>query len=303
MSGHAGARGYNPGRMETIRASLPCYRCGYDLTGQPVEGRCPECTFAVVASLGASVEHTQHQLVALRSPRRVAAAIFACGLATLMSVALQLGAPTLFTIDSVLGRTSRLPFTMQWIAWIGSGVLVAIAAVALHLALSPREAALRKEVGRWRRWLLAGAWAWAAAATLAAVLQSNQIRLPDPVRNALPWAGVAVQLPGMAAMLTGLHVLLAITGRRSQAFSEAKAARQSVQLLNTTAALALVFAVASPILQFKLGWIWLAYTSRALAACMAALLIFGAAYLVANVWWVARALVLPPIRPEQVLDP
>ena len=74
--------------METIRTRLPCYRCGYDLTGQPVEGRCPECGRAVVASLAANIEHAQHPLVALRSPWRVAIALVACGLATLLSVAL-----------------------------------------------------------------------------------------------------------------------------------------------------------------------------------------------------------------------
>lgn len=289
--------------METIRTQLPCYRCGYDLTGREVDGRCPECGLPVVASLAANVEHAQHPQVALRSPWSVATALFACGLATLASVALQLGAPMLRTIDSFLGRTSRLPFTVQQIGWLASSVAFAVVAVLLHRGLSRRETALRAEMGRWRRWLLAGAWCWAGAAALASSLHWYQVWLPDSLRSALPWAGVAVQLPGMAAMLSGLHVLLAITGRRSQAFTEAQAARQSVQLLNAAAALALVFTVASPILQFKLGWVWLAFTSRALSACMAALLLFGAAYLVANTWWVARALVLPPMRADRVLGP
>lgn len=287
--------------METIRAYLPCYRCGYDLTGSPVEGQCPECDLAIVASLAAMVDHAQNPQVALHSPWRVASALVACGLATLVSVALQLGAPMLLMIDTLMSRTSRLPITVRQIGWLGSAVAVLGATVLLHLALGMRESALRKELGRWRVWLLVGAWSWFLAATLALALQWKQVWLPDALRDALPWAGIAAQLPGMAAMLSGLHVLLAITGRRSQAYTEAQAARQSVQLLNAAAALAVVFSIASPILQHKLGWFWVAQTSRALSGCLAALLLFGAAYLVANTWWVARALVLPPMRVDQLL--
>lgn len=289
--------------METIRADLRCYRCGYELLGKSVDGRCSECGLPVVSSLAAAVEHPQHGLVALQSPWRVAAALFACGVATLSCVALQLGAPMLLTIETLLGRSSPMPNTIRLVGWAGSAMFVSVAALLLHLALGARETALRTELGRWRFWLLVGAWSWTIAAAVAVALQWNQVWLPDAMRSALPWAGVAMQLPGMAAMLSGLHALLAITGRRSQTFVEARQARQGVQLLNTAAALALVFSVASPILQFKLGWLWLAHSSRALAGCMSALLLFGAAYLVANTWWVARALVLPPMRSDRVLGP
>lgn len=287
--------------METIRASLPCLRCGYDLTGQPLEGRCPECTMPVVSSLAAAVEHEQHPQVALRSPIRIAIALLACGIGTLLAVALQLGAPMLTTIDSLMGRVSRIPGSVRLIGWIGSAAVIALAAILLQVALLRREGALRNELGRWRWWLIAGAWSWAVAAGTAAVAQWNQAWLPEALRGSLPWAGIALQLPGMAATLSGLHALLAITGRRSQAFTEAQAARQSLQLLNATAALALVLSVASPILQYRLGWMLLAHTSRALAGCLGVLLLFGAAYLVANTWWVARALILPPVRVDRVL--
>lgn len=257
----------------------------------------------VVSSLAAAVEHTQNPHVALQAPWRVAGSLVACSVAALACVALQLGAPMLLAIDSLMGRTSRLPITVRLVGWVGSALALAVTVVLLHLALNRRETALRQELGRWRRWLLAGAWGWALAAALASLALWNQIWLPDALRAALPWAGIAVQLPGMAAMLSGLHALLAITGRRSQAYTEANAARQSVQLLNAVAALALVFSVASPILQDKLAWVWLAHTTRALSACMGVLLLFGAGYLVANTWWVARALVLPPMRSERLLGP
>jgi hypothetical protein len=297
---HRGARGYNPLPVETIRTYLPCYRCGYDLTSQPVDGRCPECTLPIVSSLAAALEHAQNPHVALRSSWRVAVALVACASAALACMALQLGAPMLESIDSLLSRSSMLPAKVRLIGWIGSSIAIAIAAVLAHNALRG-EPALLTELGRWRRWLLLGAWGWALTAGLAAWMQWRQVWLPDALRSALPWAGLAIQLPGMAAMLSGLHVLLAITGRRSRTYTEAHAARQSVQLLNASAALAIVFSVAAPILQFKLGWIGLAYATRALSGCLAFLLLFGAAYLVANTWWVARALVLPPMRADEAL--
>jgi hypothetical protein len=289
--------------METIRAHLPCLRCGYDLTGRSVEARCPECDLPVVASLAAALDHVQNPQVALHSPWRVACALVGCATALLLAVALQLGSPMLMALDVLLGRVTRLPTTIRLVGWSGTALLLVIVAVMLHLATGTRERALRAELGRWRAWLLVGAWVWAACATLAAVAQWNQVWLPDALRSALPWAGVAVQLPGMAMLLSGVHALLAITGRRSQTFLEANAARQSVQLLNAVAALALVFSIASPILQHKVRWLWLAHTSRALSAVLATLLLFGAAYLVANVWWVARALVLPRARSQDLLGP
>jgi multisubunit Na+/H+ antiporter MnhF subunit len=121
------------------------------------------------------------------------------------------------------------------------------------------------------------------------------------IAPALPWIVPALQLPGMATMLSGLHALLAITGRRSSAFTEAAAARQSVRLLNGTAALLVVITLAGLITGRRVVRgpdlaDLVEITSRVAAVCLAALLLFGAAYLVANAWWIARSLVLPSER-------
>jgi hypothetical protein len=70
-----------------------------------------------------------------------------------------------------------------------------------------------------------------------------------------------------------------------------------VTLMNGTAALVVVSTIAAPLL-FRLGFDWLSTVATTMAVCTAVLLLFGAAYLLANAWWVARALVLPKPRAE-----
>jgi multisubunit Na+/H+ antiporter MnhF subunit len=176
-----------------------------------------------------------------------------------------------------------------------------------HVALGRGEPMLRRELGRWRLWMLLGGWAWFVAVLASVVVAWRGTELPAFMRDALPWAGAAIQLPGMACMLSGFHALLAITGRRSRAFSEAASARQSVRLLNGTAALLVVMTIAGLILETRVVQgpdlqMLVGITSRIAAACLAALLLFGAAYLVANAWWIARSLLLPPDRGDQTGD-
>ena len=89
-----------------------------------------------------------------------------------------------------------------------------------------------------------------------------------------------------------------VCGRRSQAFREAGAARQNINLLIYTLGLVALGAFASPILHHKLGWDWAALLSDSLVAVESGVLIFGLAYLVANAWWIARSLLLPPMKFE-----
>jgi hypothetical protein len=276
-------------------------RCRYELLGQDALGRCPECGMAVASSLAMRAEHLQHGEAALRRPSMVATALVTGSLAVLACVVLQVAAPMLAAIDALRGQTSLLQGQVRLWGWMGSLAMILTALVTLATASSGREPALRAELGRWRAWMLIGVAAWAAALLATIALQWRIVHLPDPLRASLPWIGAAIQLPGMTCALAGFHALLAIVGRRSQALLEARAARQSVSLLNTVAALAVVFAIAAPMLH-RLEQDWMAGLMMAAAAGTAALLIFGAAYLVANACWVARALMLPKPRVEAFLD-
>ena len=288
--------------MGPIRVSLSCMRCRYELLGQPIDGRCPECGLPVASSLALRVDHLQHDEAELRRPGLVAAAVVMAAVNILLCTVLQLAAPLLASVDSLRGQVSLLQGQVRLWGWIVSLASVLVSGFLLWSATRPTEAALRSEWGRWRRWMLVGHMAWAAALTIAAGMEWFDYAFSDPIRNSIPWGGVAIQLPGVTCALSAFHALLAIVGRRSQALREARAARQSVSLMNTTAALVVVFTIAAPLLH-RLEQDWASTFAMAGAACMSVLLVFGAAYLVANAWWVAHALLLPKPRIEDMVEP
>lgn len=222
--------------------------------------------------------------------------------AILVCVASQLGAPMLMAIDSMTNRVSLFPVRLRLLAWIASACVLTVAGIMSHIAISRGEAHLRMEFGRWRFWFLLGTWLWMAGTLLISAAAWNASDIPSSVRHSLSVISIAIQLPGMAIMLSGFSVLLAITGRRSQAYREAGAARQSVHLLNINAGLLVGFGFAAPILRERMQWDFLAMMTQALTACMAALLLFGSAYLVANAWWICKSLRTPLLTMEEFLD-
>jgi len=296
--------------MTTVTANLKCIRCAYQLRGAQALGRCPECGMAVTASLASSVDPRMREMAALEHPKRIAFALAAAGIAPLLCVALQVGAPMLAMTDSLTNRASAFPQSVRLWAWIACAAALLFALSAQYILWSAQESAFRSEMGRWRFWMVLGAWLWMLALVTAVLMMLNPQLLADvfsdavckAIRNALPIAGTALQLPGMAMMLSGLSAMLAITGRRSRTFREAGSARQSVKLLNQNVSLLVVLCIASPILRTRLGWDVLSIVSDTAVAALAGLLLFGAAYLATNSYWIARALLLPPLPIEEAIS-
>ena len=290
--------------MARVDIPMPCLRCRYDLRGAEALGRCPECGLAVATTLASSTAPRARVLAALRRPRRVALLVLAAGLGQFLCVMLQLAAPMLSTATLLTGMNETFSHHVRFWGWTLSAMVLAGAAACSHACVDRAEGPLRAEMGRWRGLLSVGLWAWTLAAAGAAFAAWQAPFLPDVWRSALPWIGVATQLPGMTVAMAAFGVLLGIVGRRSLAFTESGAARQGVHLVNSVAAITLVTSLASFWLRGRqdADWmLWLHLLLLVASVCLAGLLLLGSAYLLSNSWLVARALVLPPPRLEDAI--
>lgn len=291
--------------MLRVEKSLPCVRCRYSLRGVAAMGRCPECGLAVVTTLAACTDPGLRAMAAIRHPVRVALLVLAVGAAELTCVVAQLAAPMLSATSLLTGMVETFSHRLRFWGWAISALVTAAAAVAMPVLMGPREVPLRAEMGRWRGTLMVGLWAWSLAAAGGAVACFQAPFLPDIWRSALPWIGVATQLPGMAVALTGYAVLLGISGRRSQTSYEAESARRALRAVNTLAAMALVASLAAFWLRNRVSadWQTLAWgTLLAGAVALAALLLLMSAYLMSHAWLVARGLMKPPPRLDEVIS-
>ncbi|MCE9618280.1 MAG: hypothetical protein K8R92_00015 [Planctomycetes bacterium] len=278
--------------MATLATHIRCDRCKYDLHGLALLDVCPECGLAVATTLAGSEDQTVRSLVALQRPHRVAALMIAIPLACLLAAVLQSAGPLLAFIDSMSNQTSRFAEQVRFWGWSASFALVAVAILIAMLALLPAELSLRAEMRRWRHWLNSGLLLWAA--TLAAIIVVSM--RPVLPRGVLEMIAPALQLPAFAITLISYRRLIFVCGRRSQAFREAGAARQKINLLIYALGLVMVGAIASPILRNRLGWDLVAVLADSLVVIETGILIFGLAYLVANAWWIAHSLLMPPMK-------
>lgn len=281
-----------------------CVRCRYELRGAEALGRCPECGLAVATSLATCTDPGLRRLVALRHPDRIGWLVIVVGVSQFLCVMLQLAAPMLAAATLLNGMTETFSHRVRFWGWATSAMVVAIAAGCSRLCIDRSERPLRAELGRWHDMLTVGLWAWSLAAGGAAFAAFQAPFLPDMWRSAMPWIGVATQLPGMAMALGGFSVLLGIAGRRTGVLTEAASARQAVRTVNAVAAMTLVSSLAMYWLRDRRDADWMQFlhiTLLAASACLAGLLLLGSAYLLSNAWLVARGLFAPPPRLEEML--
>ena len=233
---------------------------------------CPECGLAVATTLASNSDLKIRALVALQRPARVATFLVAIPLACMLAAVLQTAGPLIAFIDSMSGQSSKIAEQIRFFGWAASCVLVA---------------------GAWGM-LCVGLLATLIAIIAGAIQFQSQQWSMDWLKISAP----ALQLPAFAMVMISYRRVLVVCGRRSQAFREAGAARQNINLLIYTLGLVALGAFASPVLLHKLGWEMAAILSDSLVAVESAVLIFGLAYLVANAWWIARSLLLPPMKFE-----
>ena len=283
--------------MPKLASHILCDRCKYDLHGLDLFDVCPECGLAVATTLASNSDLKIRALVALQRPARVATFLVAIPLACMLATVLQTAGPLIAFIDSMSGQSSNIAGQIRFFGWAASCVLVAGAWGMLCVGLLASEVALRAEMRKWRAWLHCGLLLWVAT-LIAIIAGAIQFQSQQWSMDWLKISAPALQLPAFAMVMISYRRVLVVCGRRSQAFREAGAARQNINLLIYTLGLVALGAFASPVLLHKLGWELAAILSDSLVAVESAVLIFGFAYLVANAWWIARSLLLPPMKFE-----
>ena len=283
--------------MPTLATHVRCDRCKYDLHGCGLFNVCPECGLAVATTLAGHSDLQIRALVALQRPARVATFLVAIPLACMLCAVLQSAGPMIAFFDSMSGKSTKIAEQIRVFGWRASCVLMALALVIACMGLLASEFSLRAEMRKWRVWLNGGLLLWVAT-LIVIIVSAIKLQSQEWVMDWLKMSAPALQLPAFAMVLISYRRLLLVCGRRSQAFREAGSARQNINLLIYTLGLVALGAFASPILLHKLGWEVAAMVSDSLVAVESAVLIFGLAYLVANAWWIARSLLLPPMKFE-----
>ena len=283
--------------MPKLATHVRCDGCKYDLHGLDLLDVCPECALAVATTLAGNSDLQIRALVALQRPHRVAAFLVAVPLACMLAAVLQSAGPMIAFIDFMSGQTSRFAAQIRFFGWVATCVLITMTCGVAYFGLLASEFSLRAEMRKWRAWLNGGLLLWMAT-LIAIIVCSIQFQSQEWIMECLKNSAPALQLPAFAIVLISYRRLLMVCGRRSQAFREAGAARQNINLLIYTLGLVALGAFASPILLHKLGWDLVALLSDSLVVVESGVLIFGLAYLVANAWWIARSLLLPPMKFE-----
>ena len=283
--------------MPKLASHVRCDGCKYDLYGCDLLDVCPECALAVVTTLAGNSDSQIRALVALQRPHRVAAFLVAVPLTCMLAAVLQSAGPMIAFFDFMSGQTSRFAAQIRFFGWAASCALVIATCLIACWGLLASEFSLRAEMRKWRVWLNGGLLLWMAT-LIAIIVCVIEFQSQDWIMECLKTSAPALQLPAFTIVLISYRRLLMVCGRRSQAFREAGAARQNINLLIYTLGLVALGAFASPILLHKLGWDWAAFLSDTLVAVESGVLIFGLAYLVANAWWIARSLLLPAMKFE-----
>ncbi len=282
-----------------IARDLTCRTCGYQLRGVSALGRCPECGTETMASIVVAADPALREIVRLASPRRTGLALLATTALMSLAVLVQMAGPLVQIVQEATDRPGPMAARLHTAGWWAASGLLLLASIA-SLAIAPRsEALLRAEWRRHRLGLSLGLFLWAVAmAALPSGLGWRSGTMPTPFILCIV---TAWQLLSALAPLWGLRSILSVLGRRSRHWREARQGRQSVDALLVAGAGVLVFSTAAPMMAiYRLEE--LRTLAMLLAVASGAILAFGLGYLVMNAWWIARALVRPPVLLTEIVQ-
>ena len=278
-----------------VMTPIHCRRCGYNLYGLPADRPCPECGLEAWESILHTVDPAASRLPRVRNPGVVGDAllwlmIFLAAVSILLVVR-----PLAQWFDAMdpSGVRSLAGWTPAWLA-IVAGV-ASLAALFWVRRLAP-PVGTEPSRGVWRdvRWLGFGLAAWAVLVIAAGLMQMTA---------APGWAITAVWLAAAGAAvvpLLGLRGILKTIGLRSREYRTASGGRQSIRAM-VAATIGAACGHALRLLALPTGIASLAPLGTVVTSISALMVMIGLFYLVANAWWIRKALRCPPPRLEEVL--
>ncbi len=289
---------------EVIGLSLNCRRCGYNLRGLKVGGKCPECGLDAWETVLSVVDPAASRLPLLRDPKGVGAALVWLISCLVAATALQLSRPVALRLD---GFFSSGEFVAS--RWTPHSFMLLAGCVVLAGLWSVWKLAPLKENGSrgvvWRDIdLLAGGLLVWGALSIVGWFYHAPMGVSEPASDGEA-ARTAFHLAGIGAaglILVGLKNVLRVIGERSREYRSARGGRQRVRDMIAGA----IGMAAGQILQLT-GSVFEVEAVRLVGTVVtwisALMLVIGLLYLLANAWWIRRALRKPPPSLRELFAP
>lgn len=285
MSGEAA----DPAHVESqsIRLSLPCVGCGYQLRGLSLDAACPECGRLVSDTVGAVLDPAASGLPQLRNPRSVGLGLLAVVSTIALGAVLLVARPLAGRIEGYTGAVPGrwLQLAPGWVPFAAAASFGAALAAVWLLAPPPgaREQLVAVGIRRLRSGLLV-----LAAGSLG-------LGILDPIPPLDARERVVLGVMGGAAVWT-LYALRRVTrviGDRSRAYRTGRGARQGFREL-VAAVIGVVVGDGAAAVGRAAELELVAMMGLLVAWVSIFMLLVGLAYLVVNAGWILRALVSPP---------
>lgn len=284
-----------------ITASVHCRQCGYNLRGQRVVGKCPECGLSSWMSVLDTVDPDASRLPNLSNPRGVGDGLWWLTLCMLLATLFVVARPVAMTLQDISGRAAS--FVPIWLPACSTG-LSAVAALlgllSVYKLAPPRGREPSAAVWRDIAFLAGGLIGWA---TIAAILWRIE-RRPAGFVSTPSWRGVMHITLAIAAVVTllSLRDILAIIGQRSREYRTAVGGRQRIR--DMIVALGVIGAAeAARIAGDLLDIPTIRSVGTVVIWISSFMVLVGMGYVVVNTAWIRQALRRPRPTFGQILLP
>jgi len=295
----------------TVVVTVKCRRCGYDVRGQRVDGRCPECGEPVYPSVVARLDPDASRLPVLRDPQRVGSGLTWIVASVLAAIILSRVRPLMLWLDSLdPTSTGRLASLVPPVFFLAAPLALLGALWGIHQlmpvgngddARRASDAAVRRDLGLMRTGIIAS-----AIGVTVITWPGLRIGVSTSDMILLLIAQIAMTAAGILT-LVGLHRILRAVGQRSRNYRRARGNRQGVNALVAaifSVLLGRMFEFVTPAVPlFGAAWREWRSIGAAIVTIGYVMLVIGLVYLLVNVLWIRRALREAPPTLDEILMP